>query len=315
MGSIDSAGGLLLRTIVTRSKHTSPTPPIFVVGWLSCDSVEIPPTNSPDTITALLRDLAERSGATLFRVDKPGCGDSEGNCASTDFLTELDGYRRAFAAMRSDPDIDTSRILVVGISNGGGFAPVVVEDAPVAGYVTVGAWSKTWFEQMVDCERRRLALTGTPPAQINSMIAKLTEFHAAYLFDQMTPTQIVRTRRHLSGIWYDEPEPQYGRSVRFYHQLRQLDLSEAWGKVRVPTVVVWGEYDWIMDRTDQEQIVRLVNANGYGLASLLIVPRTDRSFGAHDDAQSAFDHMGEGKYPAEAADRIVRFVRRVAKLD
>jgi hypothetical protein len=35
----------------------------------------------------------------------------------------------------------------------------------------------------------------------------------------------------------------------------------------------------------------------------------------HGDPQSALDHMGEGKYPAEAADRILRFVRRVAKLD
>ncbi len=314
-GSIDGPSGLLLRTIVTRPKHAALTPAIFVVGWLSCDSVEIPQTATADPIATLLRDLAERSGATLFRVDKPGCGDSEGVCGSTDFLTELDGYRKAFAAMRSDPDIDVSRIMVVGISNGGGFAPLVVGNTPVAGYVTVGGWSKTWFEHMVDLERRRLALIGTPPAQINAMVAKLAEFHAAYLFDQMTPAQVIKTRRHLSGIWYDEPESQYGRPASFYHQLQQLDLSAAWARVSVPTLVVWGEYDWIMDRADQEQIVRLVNGNGTELASLLVVPRTDHSFAMHDGPQSAFDHMGEGKYPTDAADRLVRFLRHVMKVD
>ena len=314
-GSIDSSSGLLLRTIVTRPKHAAPTPAIFVVGWLSCDSVEIPPTGTADSIAMLLRDLAERSGATLFRLDKPGCGDSEGVCGSTDFLTELDGYRRAFTAMRSDRDIDINRIVVVGISNGGGFAPLVVGDASVAGYVTVGGWSKTWFEHMLDLERRRLVLIGTPPAQTNAMIAKLSEFHAAYLFDQMTPAQIIKTRHHLSGVWYDEPESQYGRPATFYHQLQQLDLSAAWAKVSVPTLVVWGEYDWIMDRADQEQTVRLVNSNGAGLASLLVVPRADHSFATHDDPQSAFDHMGEGQYPRDAADRILHFVRRVTRLD
>ena len=313
-GSVEGPRGLLLRTIVTRPKRPGPAPAIFVVGWLSCDSVEIPATR-PDPIARLLSDLAERSGAALVRVDKPGCGDSEGVCESTDFETELDGYRRAFAAMRADPQIDASRIVVVGISNGGGFAPLVAGEAPVAGYVTIGGWSKTWFEHMVDLERRRLALSGTPPERLDAMMARLAEFHAAYLFDELTPAEVIRTRRHLAGIWYDGPDSQYGRPARFYHQLQRLDLASTWGRVRAPTLVVWGEYDWIMDRADQEQIVRLVNAGAAGPASLLIVPRADHGFALHADPQAAFDHMGAGEYPAEAADRIVRFVRGILKPD
>jgi pimeloyl-ACP methyl ester carboxylesterase len=314
-GSIEGPNGLLLRTIITRPRHTAPTPAIFIVGWLSCDTVEIPAVANPDPVAMLLRDLAERSGATLFRVDKPGCGDSEGVCAATDFLSELEGYRKAWAALRADPEIDSGRTVVVGISNGGGFAPLVVGESPVAGYVTVGGWSKTWFEHMVDLERRRVALAGTPPGQIDAILAKLTEFHAAYLFDELTPAQVARSRRHLAGIWYDEPDSQYGRPARFYHQLQRLDLASAWSNVRVPTLVVWGEYDWIMDRADQEQIVRLVNAHGSGLASLLISPQTDHSFAMHDSPQSAFERMGEGPYAAATADHILQFVRRAARLE
>jgi pimeloyl-ACP methyl ester carboxylesterase len=105
--------------------------------------------------------------------------------------------------------------------------------------------------------------------------------------------------------WYDAPDSQYGRPARFYHQLQDLDLAAAWSKVRVPTLVVWGEYDWIMDRSDQDQIVQLVGPP----ARLLIVPRGDHSFSQHADAATAFKKMGQADYPATAAAEILSFLR------
>ena len=52
-----------------------------------------------------------------------------------------------------------------------------------------------------------------------------------------------------------------------------------------------------MDRSDQEQIVRLV------------VPRADHSFSQHPDGVTAFKRMGEGEYPAAAAGEILAFLR------
>jgi pimeloyl-ACP methyl ester carboxylesterase len=75
--------------------------------------------------------------------------------------------------------------------------------------------------------------------------------------------------------------------------------------VRAPTLVTWGEYDWIMDRADQEQIVRLVGSS----ARLLVVPRADHSFSQHPDAVIAFRRMGAGEYPAAAAGEILSFLR------
>ena len=177
--------------------------------------------------------------------------------------------------------------------------------AEIRDLVSVGGWSKTWFEHMIDLERRRLALSGTEPGRIDAAMKQLAEFHAAYLFDRLTPAQVVERRPHLKGVWYDEPDSQYGRPARFYQQLQELDLAAAWSKVHVPTLVVWGEYDWIMDRGDQEQIVRLVGAS----ARLLVVPRADHSFSQHADATTAFRNMGRGEYPAAAAEEILAFVR------
>jgi len=135
-GTVEGSGGQRLRTIVTAPPGSGRLAGVFVVGWLSCDSVEL--TANPRGANRLLQDLVRKSGALVFRVDKPGVGDSEGDCARTDFVTELEGYRRAFAAFRQQTRVDPARVLLLGISNGGGFAPLVAGDAPVAAYVSVG---------------------------------------------------------------------------------------------------------------------------------------------------------------------------------
>lgn len=312
-GSVLDSKGQRLRTLVTIPRQaTGRLPAIFVAGWLSCDSVELDP-GAKDGVSRLLYQLIEDSGAIVMRMEKPGVGDSEGNCKETDFDTELAGYRAAFTALKGHPRTDGARILMVGISNGGGFAPLVPQGAPVAGYVAIGGWSKTWFEHMIELERRRLALAGRPPAAINDEIKPLAEFHAAYLFERLTPAQVAASRKHLASVWYDEPAHQYGRPAAFYHQLQALNLASAWAGVAVPTLVVWGEYDWIMSREDQTQIVDLVNARSPGRARLLIVPAMDHSFSTHADAKTAYERMGSGEYPAAAAAEILQFVRETAK--
>jgi pimeloyl-ACP methyl ester carboxylesterase len=308
-GVVAGPGGLRLRSILTLPPAAARRSAVYIVGWLSCDSVEIA-TEHPDSTALLIQDIVEHSGSAVFRLDKPGVGDSEGVCSTTDFATELEGYRRAFAALRADARINPKRIVVVGISNGGGFAPLVPGDAEVAGYIAVDGWSKTWFEHMIDLERRRLVLSGTQPAAIGPAMAALSEFHAAYLFDQLTPAEVLRRRPQLAGFWYDGPDSQYGRPAAFYHQLQRLDLAAAWARVRAPTLVVWGEYDWIMDRADQEQIVQLVNGDGVQRAALLVVPGTDHNFGRHPDRQTAFDRNGDGIYPPEYGQKIVDFIRK-----
>jgi pimeloyl-ACP methyl ester carboxylesterase len=303
-GTVEGPKGLRLRTFTTAPPGNGKLAGVFVVGWLSCDSVEL--SDNPRGVDRLLQDVIRKSGGLVFRMDKPGVGDSEGDCAKTDFETELDAYRRAFEVFRRDPRVDPARIILLGISNGGGFSPLVAGDVPVAAYVSVDGWSKTWFEHMIDLERRRVVLAGTDPARAAPLIKALSEFHAAYLFDRLTPAEVIERHPHLKGVWYDKPDSQYGRPARFYHQLQALDLAAAWGRVRAPTLVVWGEYDWIMDRSDQEQIVRLLGDR----ARLLVVPRADHVFSQHPDARAAFQKMGQGEYPAAAADEVLAFLRK-----
>ena len=168
--SVTAPHGERLRTIVTKPHDAKgkKLPVIFVAGWLSGDSVEAP-AGTKDATGVVFQGLAQLPDFCLFRVDKHGVGDSEGVCGETDFESELAGYRAAFAALKRYDFIDADRVYILGISNGGGFAPLVpnsdAEQAKVRGYISVGGWTKTWFEHMLEIERRRFALMGKSPGR------------------------------------------------------------------------------------------------------------------------------------------------------
>jgi len=64
-----------------------PLPTVFLVGWLSCVSVEAKPgRKSP--LAALFGAIAATPKLAFARLDKAGEGDSEGACGSTDFDDE-----------------------------------------------------------------------------------------------------------------------------------------------------------------------------------------------------------------------------------
>src|SRR5213082_1881636 len=168
---VKAAHGERLRTIITKPRDAKgKVPVIFVAGWLSCDSVEAP-FGTKDESGLVFRGLAQLPEFALFRMDKQGVGDSEGVCAENDFASELAGYRAAFRALKNYDFIDSNRAYILGISNGGGFAPLVpesdVERAQVRAYISVGGWVKTWFEHMLEIERRRFALMGKSAGDVN----------------------------------------------------------------------------------------------------------------------------------------------------
>src|SRR5947209_2831458 len=225
-------------------------------------------------------------------MDKPGVGDSEGDCAETDFETELSGYRAAFESLGHYDFIDPNRVFVLGISNGGGFAPLIPRDAKsattVRGYIVVGGWVKTWFEHMLEIERRRLTLSAKSPGQINEAMKQVVAFYERYLIEVRTPAEILREMPQLKDIWNDDGTHQYGRPAAFYHQLQRLNLEEAWSHVAVPTLVLHGQFDWIMSRDDHERIAALVNANRPGAARFIEVPAMGHTFQHFPSMAAAF---------------------------
>jgi pimeloyl-ACP methyl ester carboxylesterase len=286
--SLRIAGGQRLRLIATHPGAPGRYPVIFVVGWLSCDSVEAPP-GTKDGSLKMLQAIVQTPGFATVRLDKPGVGDSEGDCARTDFNTELAAYRQAFRYSNNYAFVDPRRVFLLGISNGGGFAPLVAEGAPVAGYVVDGGWVKTWFEHMLEIERRRLALAGHPDAEINTLMKSVEQLYSAYLLDHQAPHGIFARHPELKSLWQGSDDQQYGRPPLFYQQLQELNLLAAWSTVRAPVLALHGEYDWIMSRGDYELLVALLNKGNPGSAEFVELPGTGHTFEHYASLQAAFD--------------------------
>src|ERR1700730_7807336 len=286
--TIRDAKGQRLRLIVTHpAMQGARFPTIFVVGWLSCDSVEAPPS-SMDASQLMLQSIARLAGFATIRMDKPGVGDSEGVCAATDFVTELDDYRQALREIAGYAFVDTSRIFLFGISNGGGFAPLVAEGSAIRGYVVVGGWIKTRYENNLEIERRRLVLEGTSVSEVNSLMKSAAQLYSAYLLERRPPAEVFARQPGLQRLWQGDPEHQYGRPVAYYQQLQDLNLMAAWSQVKVPVLVLQGEFDWIMSRDDLETLASLVNRNRAGAAQFVELPRTGHTFEHYLSMQPAF---------------------------
>ena len=92
---------------------------------------------------------------------------------------------------------------IFGSSNGGGFAPLVPEteseQAQVRGYITIGGWVKTWFEHMLDIERRRFALMKKSPGEVTDRIKGATTLYYEWLIKGRSVPEILKKSRSLQN--------------------------------------------------------------------------------------------------------------------
>lgn len=300
---VRNPNGLRQRAILTRPAGTTRRlPGVLFVPWLSCDSVESPKGPSPG-IDQLIR-LVPEYGVVMLRVDKPGVGDSEGVCRDTDLETEINGSRAALAMLAAHPWVDASKIVLMGQSFSGAFLPMVAEGTPVAGYIFINSWSRSWYERLIEFERLRLEGEKLSPSEVTDRIRALAELYTLYLLQKKTPADAIRERPQLAKVWQDEPAHQYGRSAAFHHQLAELNPAAGWSKVRVPTLVVWSEQDIVMHRQDHERIVAMVNANAAGAARLVTAP------GDHGMATRGAD--GARVLPAAVTSAVKQFLQHLA---
>ena len=134
------------------------------------------------------------------------------------------------------------------------------------------------------------------------------DFYSLYLNHGMTPAQVLARRPDLARLWYDAPGGQYGRPAAYYQQVQALDVEEAWSQVSVPSLVLHGEYDWIMSRAEAEHVIDLVNGRHPGLATLAELSRTDHNLGVYESPQAAYRDEG-GSFCTQSVTVVLSWLR------
>ncbi len=174
-GSVIS-NGARLRTIITRPSAAGRQPAVMLLqGGHTCFAIDTP-VGQPAVFTWIASDLT-RHGYVTLRVERPGCGDSEGGpLRDVGFDRELDGYKQALLALTRSDFVDAGNVLLFGHSMGGMFAPLIALELPVKGIAVYGSGAATWFEAVFEQRRRLASLDGTKPNKINREILDQARF-------------------------------------------------------------------------------------------------------------------------------------------
>ena len=310
---IISDAGIRQRTIITIPKERpDKLPAMIMLQGLSCSSIEVYPGRSGNW-PRHINYLVENSDMVVMRVEKPGVGDSDGDCGATDFHTELEGYRAAIRELKAKAYVDTTRIIVYGSSMGSALAPLLANEFRLAAVISDGTFFKTWFEHMLEIERRIRQMNGDSESII---VKKMNEgfipLYYGMLIEGKTYEEVIKENPSLSDYNYHGPAHMYGRPVEYYQQLQQMDLAGEWQKLQAPLRILYGSNDWIMSKFDNEMIMNVLDAAGHKNHELLIYPGLDHWNTIHESAANSF--FGKpGRWEPKVPQQIVDWAQDFTK--
>lgn len=310
--SITSEYGLTQRTIITTPDSGKRLPAIFLIQGLSCSTIEEYSGRSNNWVT-LINDLAEKSGMVLMRVDKPGVGDSEGDCGKTDFKTELSGYEAAMESLKSKPYVDTTKIIVYGNSMGSALAPYFANKYNLAGSISDGTFFKSWYEHMLEIERRILAIEGNSEAEIHTKMNNyFIPLYHGMLIEKRSFEEIIKEHPFLAKYHRQGLNHMYGRSMEYYHQVQDFNFAQEWEKITVPVRIRWGTNDWIMSEFDNDMIIDLLDRVGHKDHILYKYPKMDHWSTIHPSYKESYN-FEPGKWEDKISQQIIDWAKGMIK--
>ncbi|HET9252993.1 MAG TPA: alpha/beta fold hydrolase [Candidatus Eisenbacteria bacterium] len=313
--SVESSGGRL-RLLWTRPRgEAARRPALFLIQGVGTFSVENVPATTGG-YAAIIDDFTRRGYVTL-RVDKPGCGDSEGGpLQDVDFDTQLDGFRQALRTLRSDPRVDPDRILIFGHSMGGVWGPLLATEMPVHGIAVYGTLSRTWLEYLLENDRRQTALAGISPGAVDSSVAILADAHYWMSRKGLTPDQAIEKDPSLEA-WVDSTLTQgtyfAGLHYRFLHQISAKSLGAAWSAFPGHALALWGRGDFVSSEADHRLIASLVNQSNPGRGEFRVLETSDHGFYRSASERESWERQGRpGEFNPEIVAVLKEWSDRIA---
>ncbi len=295
-GTIVTDDGTALRTLLTIPENTEgPLPAILISDWTSCSSTEVPVDYQRGWIN-FLRGLIQTTGAIVLRVDKPGCGDSQGHCSELDFDGTIAYQRKALRWLKTHSRVDATKIFIDGESVGAFMAPLVAEGEGVNGIIVRAGGATTWFERMMMFERLQRELSGESLAEIDSDMKQVAEFFHYYLTKSLPLDEIFERQPAMRTVWdeqisYNSETKHYGRPITFHQQAQSHNFARAWVESGARALVLIGEYDQFESIAAARTLVRAVNRANPGFAELKVYPEANHQlelFDTHEAAKQGY---------------------------
>ncbi len=288
------------RSIITYPSNASGNlPAIYIVGGLSCSSIEYLPGRKSNFIRSL-RYLIQQSGMLVKRIEKPGVGDSSGQCSKTDFHTELNGIEVGLQRLLEDERVDSNRVIVYGSSMGSALAPYLANKYELNGVIADGTFYRSWFEHMLEIERRIQTMNGKSQSEVNDLINRAyIPLYYGMLIEKKTYREVTTQMPFLAEHNYHGAKHMYGRPVDYYHQVQDFDFAGNWASLKAPARIRWGTNDWIMSEYDIDILAEVLESEQHPNFQIYKFPGLDHWDTIHESALNSY----QGK-PGRWDDRI-----------
>ncbi|KIG17282.1 Hydrolase, alpha/beta fold family protein [Enhygromyxa salina] len=185
---------------------------LFVGGAGPQDRRGIVPHSPVDIGSHELQDLLAAAGFAVLRVDDRGVGQSGiGDDPNPGFAALIDDARRALAALAGLPQVDPSRIIIIGHGEGALVASILAAEGTrargrkraVAGLVLLAAPARNLRELVYD--EIRASLAGHRDGEVRVAVGRAQRVHDAALAGEDLPASSEGARAWMTEAFAEDP--------------------------------------------------------------------------------------------------------------
>ena len=274
-------------------------PAIFYIQGYTCGSIDT--GMSPQSALSRLVHQFTEAGYVVFRVEKPGVGDSLSPrpCSAIDFSTESLAFVHALRSLKKRQDVDPDRIFLWGHSLGVLHSAVVADQEPVAGIIGYGGVFKNWYEYLLDIYKvQSVKHFSIPQEEAERNAATVQPFLDLWLnskqpWDQVTSDESAQAAL-TSNLLPIAGDQVFNRHYRFFRDLNRYDFAKLWRNSGVPILMIHGSLD--IQAISPDWAYDIVAANGQPNSSALVIEGAEHAFLRYPDSQAYRTAREQGRF-------------------
>jgi uncharacterized protein len=271
------APGVRLAGTLTLPEGAGPYPAAILISGTG-------PQDRDETIEghkafAIWADALTRRGVAVLRYDDRGVSGSTGNYSAatqTDFASDV---KAAFDWLAARPDIDRTRIGLIGHSEGGTFAPMAMRDGADAAWLVMLAGPAVSGAEILQAQQRRMAVAAGMSAEAvdqsnafqrrvlaavsshaDDPAAARRAVEALLLEGGRSPAEAAQTAAVMSGDWY--------------RGMVANDPAEAIRMIHVPLLAVYGGKDLQVPADQNAPVISRLKPD----ADVVVLPELNHLF-------------------------------------
>ncbi|WP_343841896.1 alpha/beta hydrolase [Bowmanella denitrificans] len=306
-----------LRTIVHVPRSLKPgekAPAIFYIQGYTCDSIDMG-LFPKSALSQLVRQFSQ-AGFIVFRVEKPGIGDSRSTeqCTKMNFTDESEGFIQALRALKARQNVNANAVYLWGHSIGVLHSAVVANQEKVAGIIGYGGVSKPWYDYLLDVYRHQsVSHFAVPVKQAEHNTRLVQPFLHLWLNSNITWPKVLAAQASKPALTANllpvQNEQVFNRHFSYFRDLNRYDFAKLWRQSVTPVLMLHGSLD--IQAINSHWAFDIVNTNGLVQSAAFIIDGAEHAMLHYQNGQQYRLARQRGEFnPMIAGDN---FDRRIAE--